>query len=700
MHERMADHGIQFSNALFGMSDELHELAANTERGRKHWKQTGLNAEKRVQEAEAAMDKAKHRYNSMAEQYDRARTGERQSGKFGLKKSGAQAEEDLRHKVEASDSDYAAKVQAAQSQRNDLQSTYRPQTVNALQELIRETDAGLGVQVQKFANLSEKMLLGFGLSITPFKGQSPIPGQSSKSLREVASGINNERDFVDYVLSFSNKAPSRASEIKYEKHPSLSPKQQRPGYGEQYHNEDSYGQNYPPAHGRQVSGVTPYPGEGYGDESQYQGYGGPQQQQNPAAQGPGPNQRMVSSGAPQLPQISPSSVGRFNSEGGPISPIGSDTPGQPPAAEPNHVRNVSSVGSFGASGQQYQSMQSPSSQSGLPTGQAGFGEGPMGRGQAPMGLAQASHVMDRIQSPQGMGRGQSEDSGRGAAPAGSFGRGQAPMGLEQASQALDRIQSHQGMGRGQSEDLGRGAAPSSSFGRGQAPPGAQVPQGGMYQGLPPQGGMTQGQPLQGAMGRGQGPSGGMYQSQPFQEGIGRGQGPPGGMGRGQAPQGQTPQGQGPPSQSVMGRGALQGMDRGADPQSFGRGQPPSGPGGMGQPPQPQGMLSQGAGRGMPGPNGPTNGAPRPGGVSALPSRQAVQRPGPPTRPVFGISLDDLFQREGAAVPTIVIQCVQAVEMFGLNMEGIYRSSGSANNVMELRQLFDHGKFNLDGTSIC
>lgn len=148
----MADHGIQFAMSLHQMSDDLNEMAANIERGRKQWKQSGLSAEKRVQDAEILMEKAKTKYDSLAEQYDRARTGERQSGKFGLKgtKSAAQQEEALQFKLQQADSDYASKVQSAQTQRQELLSTLRPQAVRALEDLITECDSGLTLQLQKF----------------------------------------------------------------------------------------------------------------------------------------------------------------------------------------------------------------------------------------------------------------------------------------------------------------------------------------------------------------------------------------------------------------------------------------------------------------------------------------------------------------------------------------------------------------------
>lgn len=156
LHERMADHGQQFAVSLQQMSDDLHELAANIERNRKQWKATGLAAEKKVVDAEALAEKAKAKYDSLAEQYDRVRTGDKQGGKFGLKghKSAAQHEEDLLRKVQNADGDYSSKVAAAQTARKELVSTHRPQAVHNLQQLISECDSGLTLQQQKFGKYS------------------------------------------------------------------------------------------------------------------------------------------------------------------------------------------------------------------------------------------------------------------------------------------------------------------------------------------------------------------------------------------------------------------------------------------------------------------------------------------------------------------------------------------------------------------
>ena len=153
IHERMAENGSQFAMSLQQMGEDLLEMASNIERGREHWKATGLTAEQRVADTENAMRKSKGKYDVLAEDYDRARTGDRQSGKkFGLKgpKSAAQHEEDLHRKVQAADADYAQKVQHAQSQRNELLSKSRPEAVRSLQDLIKECDSALVLQMQKF----------------------------------------------------------------------------------------------------------------------------------------------------------------------------------------------------------------------------------------------------------------------------------------------------------------------------------------------------------------------------------------------------------------------------------------------------------------------------------------------------------------------------------------------------------------------
>lgn len=156
IHERMADNGTQFATSLHQMHEDMLEMTSTVERGRKHWKTIGLAAEQRLVDAETAMRKSKAKYDSLSEDYDRARTGDRQATKkFGLKgpKSAAQHEEDLLRKVQAADADYYTKVQAAQATRQEHLTKSRPEAVKSLQDLIKECDSALTLQMQKFGEL-------------------------------------------------------------------------------------------------------------------------------------------------------------------------------------------------------------------------------------------------------------------------------------------------------------------------------------------------------------------------------------------------------------------------------------------------------------------------------------------------------------------------------------------------------------------
>jgi hypothetical protein len=64
---------------------------------------------------------------------------------------------------------------------------------------------------------------------------------------------------------------------------------------------------------------------------------------------------------------------------------------------------------------------------------------------------------------------------------------------------------------------------------------------------------------------------------------------------------------------------------------------------------------------------------------------------PPLKPVFGLSLEQLHSRDNSAVPMVVYQCIQAVDLFGLEVEGIYRLSGTTSHITKIKAMFDNGE---------
>lgn len=223
-HSRIAENGMQYAMSLLQMAEDLNELAAIAEKQRKGWKQDGLAAEHRAADVDAQMRKSQAKYHSLAEEYDRVRTGDGQKGgkMFGFKgpKSAAQHEEELLRKVQAADQDYKNKVQAYQQERGQLISTTRPEAIKALQDIVRECDSGLVLQMQKFASFNEKLLLSNGLSVSPLKnGKSSRP--DSMSLREIVHNVDTQRDLSEYLCANHSKVPPSRGEPKYERHPVL-----------------------------------------------------------------------------------------------------------------------------------------------------------------------------------------------------------------------------------------------------------------------------------------------------------------------------------------------------------------------------------------------------------------------------------------------------------------------------------------------
>jgi len=74
-----------------------------------------------------------------------------------------------------------------------------------------------------------------------------------------------------------------------------------------------------------------------------------------------------------------------------------------------------------------------------------------------------------------------------------------------------------------------------------------------------------------------------------------------------------------------------------------------------------------------------------GTIGLLNQRDGAQ----PAAPVFGVALENLFRRDESAVPMVVYQCIQAIDLFGLKVEGIYRLSGNASHMTQLKNLFNH-----------
>nr|XP_008161134.1 rho GTPase-activating protein 12 isoform X4 [Chrysemys picta bellii] len=79
-------------------------------------------------------------------------------------------------------------------------------------------------------------------------------------------------------------------------------------------------------------------------------------------------------------------------------------------------------------------------------------------------------------------------------------------------------------------------------------------------------------------------------------------------------------------------------------------------------------------------------------LTRRPTLQAVREKGYIKDQVFGSSLTSLCQRENSSVPKFVKLCIEHVEEYGLDVDGLYRVSGNLAVIQKLRFAVNHGKF--------
>lgn len=698
VHDRMTDASAQFATNMFEMASELQQMAEVADQGRKRSKHEAIDAEKRVRDAEVAMHRARDKYNTVAERYERARMGDTRKGTFGLKnKSPAQQEEQLKEQADMLDHDYTAKTEMAKQTRYELDQTIKPSIVQNLSDMIAECDAGLALQMQKLASLMERHVVGIGMAISPLHDADSSAGPPPRSLRQIAQEVDNRKDFHDYVLG-NETVPA-----------SFSPRSRRNTEGDHISKPIS----------GQISGVD---------------YNSPSQSQL------GP--------APVLPAIgreSDSFSTSFNQHRSGVdstmSPsvttehqIGGMRPDTTPASASDRLTNFN----IAEERPTVAAATAPVSSAYLHSLEQNHGVA-----QSPAAVGIVSSHRDQYGRPSG-GTGDDLSQPRpGTIGTDHYGRdGSKPPtsvlagAVAPTSQSHGRNDGHVGdttTPRLQTTDVegDRLYSPNSDrnydVARQYESPVTYV------------GDRQTGNGISSAGDRNYNTAGDMYTSGLYN--------PQNTSMRGPAEMGHTSPGAQPssgqiyplPSQgdsTMTGRGGYSnghGTDPAASMAPYGRDtyqefspSTPTGPqlngsrssygapvrsGGDYQGPAhpvpsaatynnnndrsmynssgnrvSSGVMA-GAGTGvLNARQGPLNQHPHTPGADPGP-RQLL----PPNRPVFGIDLDTLCHRDGAAVSEVVFQCVNAVERFGMNVEGIYRLSGSTPQITYLKSRFDHGK---------
>ncbi|SCV05169.1 LANO_0H01574g1_1 [Lachancea nothofagi CBS 11611] len=220
-----------YVKALQKMSDELGALLLTITKMRKSLKDTSRRLEKEVADAIHMAEKAKNRYHSLCQDWEKLRMTDPTKTKLTLRgsKTTREQEEDLQRKIDSADLDFKQKVDHSTSLRNTFLSKERPKIVSELKDLILELDTAMAIQLQKYTIWTETLILNSGVTVTPF--------DPSKSMKSVAVSMSNRLDLYNFLNKYNQGSRSNnfvnknLIPVEYKQHPSMAkPGQNRSGY--------------------------------------------------------------------------------------------------------------------------------------------------------------------------------------------------------------------------------------------------------------------------------------------------------------------------------------------------------------------------------------------------------------------------------------------------------------------------------------
>ncbi|KAF9209297.1 hypothetical protein BGZ49_005361 [Haplosporangium sp. Z 27] len=218
MHERLGNNRLEFSRDLQVISEELSTIYKETDRSRKQFKEAGAKQERIVQEHEQNLEKAKQKYDTLTEEWERAilqkaadptaskKTMTKSKGMsiFRQPKSVSQLhrqEEEARAKATAAHEQY--KVQLAKT--NDTRQYYfshmLPSILKNLKDTIDESDLSLQYYMMRYGYMYEDYLMKDAVVLNPINS-------SDLGMRDRVDMVNKDMDLQAFVQTYAAKATS------------------------------------------------------------------------------------------------------------------------------------------------------------------------------------------------------------------------------------------------------------------------------------------------------------------------------------------------------------------------------------------------------------------------------------------------------------------------------------------------------------
>ncbi|RKP08489.1 Rho GTPase activation protein [Thamnocephalis sphaerospora] len=226
-HETIGQNHVKLAAAISDIAEGLNSLLKDTDRARKSLREMGLKFERALGESIAAAEKARMKYDSCSEEWERTLLQRSINDSHG-KKPGSnplarfkartpnmmnKSEEEARMKTEIANEQYKAQLALANTVRHDYFNTNMPLVLQALMEALEECDYGMQYFLAKYAFNVESLQLSDASTIAP---TGKVAG-----LRSNIDVINNKSDMKNFVVSVGLKGDENQhrEDIPYAEYP-------------------------------------------------------------------------------------------------------------------------------------------------------------------------------------------------------------------------------------------------------------------------------------------------------------------------------------------------------------------------------------------------------------------------------------------------------------------------------------------------
>ncbi|KAI8991251.1 Rho GTPase activation protein [Mycotypha africana] len=200
VHESIGNQRIKFSAALSDAADDLLSLGRNIDKDRKKIKETSVQYDKIVNDANTALEKSKQKFETSNEEWGRAVSQRNhepiQPSKkhlFRTSRTPAQLdknENDCRAKMDAADAQYKLQYERAMQAQAEYYEKHLPLVLKELKNVDDECNVALRYQLASYAYTFEQALAEDGLALDNDQGTG---------LRALITKIDKEADWIDFV---------------------------------------------------------------------------------------------------------------------------------------------------------------------------------------------------------------------------------------------------------------------------------------------------------------------------------------------------------------------------------------------------------------------------------------------------------------------------------------------------------------------